>query len=69
MAYLQIFFFAGLGVWVISILAVFASNLSLIMRSPARSNKIILITLGYMFLFSFLAGALITRILLIVFKL
>jgi len=64
---LQIFFFLGLAIWVISILAVFTANLCTIMKSPARNSKIILISLIYMFLFSLLAGSLITRVLLIVF--
>lgn len=62
---LQIFFFLGLAIWAISILAVFTTNLSYIMRSPARSKTVVLISLGYMFLFSFLASSLIVHILII----
>ncbi|MCM8820790.1 MAG: hypothetical protein NC932_02425 [Candidatus Omnitrophica bacterium] len=62
---LQVFFFLGLAIWAISILAVFTTNLSFIMRSPARSKMSVLISLGYMFLFSFLAASLIVRIIII----
>jgi len=59
---IQIFFFMGMAIWVISLLAVFTTNLSSVMRSPARSKMAISICLGYMFLFSLLAASLITRI-------
>ncbi|MCX8082971.1 MAG: hypothetical protein N3D17_06230 [bacterium] len=62
---LKIFFFLGLAIWAISILAVFTTNLSFIMRSPARNKTSVLISLGYMFLFSFLVSSLIVRILII----
>ncbi len=66
---LQIFFFLGIAIWALSLLAVFVSNLALIMRSPSRHYKMVLITLGYMLLFSFLAASLITRVMIFIFKL
>ncbi|HOL21341.1 MAG TPA: hypothetical protein PLQ41_00605 [bacterium] len=62
---LKVFFFLGLAIWAISILAVFTTNLSSIMRSSARSKTTVLISLGYMLLFSFLSASLIVRILII----